>query len=499
MSDKLTGSRLLARNSLLNLIGQGSPLLVAVFTIPILIQNLGTDAFGLLTIIWMVIGYLSLFDFGLGRALTQLVAEKLGAGDEEAIPRLVWSALLTIMVLGIFGTLLLCPLTNWIAFSMFTIPASLQLETYYCFFPLALAIPVIILTTGLRGVLEAYQRFGVINAIRIPMGLFTYIGPLIVLYFTRSLSVIVAVLLVGRVIACVAHFVYVSRLFPEFSCRQPLMKLNELKYLFTFGSWMTVTNIISPIMVTFDRFFIGAILSVAAVAHYTTPYEMISKLGIIPGAIVGVLFPAFATSYAQQSARTSALFYQGLQGIFSLLFPIILFVVIFSNDILRLWLGDEFASHSELVFKFLAVGVLINSLAFIPFVLVQSIGRSDVTAKLYILELPLYVASLWTAITLFGINGAACVWLMRVTLDAVALFLLARRYHPELKRNVTNTLLVSAVCMTILLAISFFQFGLAAKLALFVLLASGFCLLMSRYFPAPVKPLLLTARIKLGY
>src|SRR5215471_7527755 len=89
----LTSGRLLAKNTLWNLFGNCAPILVAVFCIPILIRTLGKERFGVLTLAWALIGYASLFDLGLGRALTQLVARKLGAGDEAEIPSLVWTSL----------------------------------------------------------------------------------------------------------------------------------------------------------------------------------------------------------------------------------------------------------------------------------------------------------------------------------------------------------------------------------------------------------------------
>ena len=91
-SSGLTSGKLLAKNTLWNLVGQGVPLITAVFAIPFLIKGLGIERFGVLTLAWMVIGYFSLFDLGLGRALTQLVSAKLGAGDEAQIPRIVWTA-----------------------------------------------------------------------------------------------------------------------------------------------------------------------------------------------------------------------------------------------------------------------------------------------------------------------------------------------------------------------------------------------------------------------
>ena len=78
--------RALLQNTIWNITGSAAPLVVAAVTIPILVAGLGLDRFGLLTLAWTVIGYLSLFDFGLGRALTKLVAEKIGHGDLEEVP-----------------------------------------------------------------------------------------------------------------------------------------------------------------------------------------------------------------------------------------------------------------------------------------------------------------------------------------------------------------------------------------------------------------------------
>src|SRR5882724_6272943 len=110
----LTSGRLLARNTVWNLIGSGAPMLVAVVCIPILIRGLGTDRFGVLTLAWALIGYASLFDLGLCRALTQLVARKLGAGEDREVPALVWTSLLLMLLLGVLGTAIAISLAPWL-------------------------------------------------------------------------------------------------------------------------------------------------------------------------------------------------------------------------------------------------------------------------------------------------------------------------------------------------------------------------------------------------
>ena len=165
----------------------GAPMLVGIMTIPYLIRSLGTDRFGVLTLAWSLIGYFSLFDFGLGRTLTQAVAERLGTGREQDVPVVLWTALTLMIVLGLVGLLAGAMLTPWIVRRVLRIPTSLEAETITAFLILALSVPATITTTGLRGALEAYHRFGVTSGLRAAMGIFTFLAPVLVIPFSRSL------------------------------------------------------------------------------------------------------------------------------------------------------------------------------------------------------------------------------------------------------------------------------------------------------------------------
>ncbi len=57
---------------------------------------------------------MSLFDLGLGRALTQLVAGRLGTGQKQGIAPLVWTSLLLIFGLGMAGGAVLALLSPWL-------------------------------------------------------------------------------------------------------------------------------------------------------------------------------------------------------------------------------------------------------------------------------------------------------------------------------------------------------------------------------------------------
>jgi len=464
--EDLINRSLLARNTIWNLVGQFIPLVVAIFAIPTLIRILGTDRFGVLALAWVVIGYFSLFDLGLGRALTQLVARRLGAGQTKEIPPLAWTGLIIVLVLGLIGTLILGLSSPWLAHDALNIPKELQPESLNVFYLLALAIPVVTITAGLRGLLEAYQRFDIINLIRIPLGIFTFLGPLLVLPFSQSLLPVVAILIVGRLVALATYLLICFRVMSLVRGGIGL-QLNLLRQLIFFGSWMTVSNVVGPIMVYLDRFLIAALLSVAAVTFYATPYEVVTKLLIIPGALAGVLFPAFSTSSIQDPSRTALLFGRGIKYVFLCLFPICLLIITFASEGLDLWLGQEFVNKSTHVLQWLAVGVFLNSLAQIAFAFIQGVGRPDLTAKLHLIELPLYLLLVWYLIGAYGIEGAAIAWAVRIGIDAIFLFGIAQRLLPtEISRSMHKAL--AMVGALIIFGLGSMQISLLIKIVFIV-------------------------------
>lgn len=429
MESALTDRRRLARNAVLNFIGHVAPLPAALIAIPLLLDALGTDRLGVLMLAWVIVGYFGLFDFGIGRALTKFVAEKL-ASDDSDIPSLFWTACAMLATLGAFMAFVLWMLSGWLVTGVFDLPRQLRGEAAEAFRFLSLSLPFVVTTSGLRGVLEARQQFGLVNAVRLPLGILMFIAPLAVLPYSHELPAVVLVLVLVRVAAWLAHLVLCLHSMPAlltgFSFSAAVVGA-----LLRLGTWITVSNVVGPLMVYFDRFMIGAMLSVAAVAYYATPYEIVTKLWLLPAALTGVLFPAFAVHARQRAAEATVLYQSGIKWTFLAVYPLVLPIVVFAQEGLSLWVGDEFAREGSRALQILALGVLVNCVAHIPFAFLQAAGRADVTAKLHLVELPLYLLAAYWLIRFWGIEGAALAWLARAAADLWLLSACARRALPR--------------------------------------------------------------------
>lgn len=424
--NKFTSGSLVAKNTIYNLLGYGIPLIIAVIVIPILIKELGEERFGILNLVWIVIGYFSFFDFGIGRTLTKIIAEKIGSNLTGEIPSIFWTSFLIMLLVSVIGGLLLFFLVPYLISDVFIISEELHSEAISTFYLLTVSIPLVTTAAGLRGVLEAYQDFGIINVIRVLLGVLTFLGPVVCLVFINSLFWIVAVLVFIRIGIWILYFIRCLKV-------SPLIR-NEVKFnsnlispIMKLGGWITVANLIAPFMIFSDRFLIGALVSATAVTYYATPYEVVTKLLLIPGALVLVLFPVFSASYNSNPEFSKKLFLSGTKFTFLLLYPVIFLIVTFAYQGIEFWLGKEFAENSSLILQLLAFGVLLNSLASIPFNFFQGIGKPNIPAIVNLIELPFYLVFMWIVIKGWSINGAAFVWLVRIIIDTAILFFIAQR------------------------------------------------------------------------
>ena len=117
--DSLFLGKRLGRNILWNLGGSLAPLLAAALAIPYIIETLGTERFGLLTLIWALIGYFSFFDMGLGQAITKRIAEGIDRDRPEELATTVWTALFMMVVLSVMAGFAVWKLSPWLVEAFF--------------------------------------------------------------------------------------------------------------------------------------------------------------------------------------------------------------------------------------------------------------------------------------------------------------------------------------------------------------------------------------------
>jgi len=156
------------------------------------------------------------------------------------------------VILGLVGGLTAAVLAPWLVGSVLSIPQHMKSETLIALFFLAVSIPIVIVTSGFRGILEGAHRFDLVNIVKAPLGALTYLGPLLVLPFTNELPGIVAVLVAGRLLLLLAYVVMCAHIF-GFIRSNAKFSDGQVRQLITFGGWMTLSNIAGPLLLYLSR------------------------------------------------------------------------------------------------------------------------------------------------------------------------------------------------------------------------------------------------------
>lgn len=418
----------LRHNVLWNLAGAGLPLVAGAALVPYLVRESGIEVFGILTLVWALIGYFSLFDFGLGRALTQQVARKLALGHESDVAQLVKGGLVAALSMGLFGGVVLGLVAEPLAVDGLKVSEALRTDVFHALLIAAIGVPVTTLTVGMRGVLEAYEDFRDVNLLRMMLGLSNFGLPALCVYgFGPSLVPMVAGLTGARMVFCLAHWMLVRRRLGG-RLGQATVQRAGILGLLSFGAWMTVSNIISPLMVTADRFVISGVLGAAVVAYYTVPSEVVARMLILPGALTGALFPRLASLMSTDVEAAHRIYRRCIALAAATLLPLCALMSLGAHEGLAQWLGTDFADRAAPVMAILAFGLLLNGIAFVPFAAVQAAGLARMTAQLHVAEALVYFPVLWLALDRFGLAGAAAAWTLRVGIDLALLLWVVRRH-----------------------------------------------------------------------
>ena len=410
-------TRPLKRNFIVNLLYPSVRIAVAFVTIPIYLRHVGEARYGVISIVWVLLGLFGFLDLGLSRAVTNALA-KLGDAPQTHRARVLLTTFGLNLGIGLIGSLVLYVFGGLLLNRFISVPDALSSEVSRSLPWIACLLPLTLMSAAGAGALDSRERFLLVNVVQIVSMSLSQIAPVIMAVFVSpSLTVVIPTAVIGQGLGSIAVLVCVIYLEGPFSLRA--VDWSEARKLLGYGGWMFATNVINPALASADQFIIGSMMGVTAVAHYAVPMNLVLRSGAIPWAFGRTFFPRMSSlsgdaAYALGARALSTMAY----GFATICAP----AIILSPTFFRYWIGADFAMISAPVAQILFPGMWMSGLSLVGFTLLQSQGRADLTGKLSLLEFLPFLAILWGLTLTFGIVGAAAAWSLRCTADALAIF-----------------------------------------------------------------------------
>ncbi len=412
-----------------NLFGQLWLFILAFFSTPFIIHTLKADLFGIYTLSGVMIGYLAFLDLGLSVASVKYVAQYVAEKDYKKVTNIFWTLVIVYGLVGIMAISIVFIIAPFAAVHLLKIPTVLIPMAIKVIKLSAPGFLIAILLSHLNGVLRAVGRFDILNKITIGLGITQILVTVLLVYGAYSVPDIIILNLIVQIGGILVYWRYVSKLLP---CLKTFsFSLGELKNLFRYGKFAAISGTIAPILQNIEKMFLITLFPVAALTYYVVPFALIDKLSVIRSSVASVLFPTFSYLQGTNSDANKELHGRSVRYILFLYsFPVV-FLILFGEDFLRVWVGSDFARNSGRILQVLAVAGFVNALGAVSLVALQGLGKPSLPAYFHIIETIIYIPLSYVLISRWGGYGAALGWLVRVTLDTFLLQLAVCRFFKE--------------------------------------------------------------------
>lgn len=406
---------------IINLGGAASSLLVMMVTVPLFVGQIGAARYGALSLIWILLGTMGFLDLGLSRAVVNILA-RTDHADRPTRERIFVTALALNLAMGAVGGSVL--IFGGIAlFSHFiSVPPAMLPEVNKAMPWVAALLPLALMNGVGIGCLESRDHFLAANLLQLAGTLAIQIVPLVFAFaVSPKIDVVVPAAVMARGASVLIVLAFAWRL--ERSGGWPRPDLATTARLLRYGSWVSVSNIISPLLVSLDQMVLAAVLGVASVTYYAVPFSLVMKSQIVAAAVSRTLFPRMSRAPEDEARQLARRAVGGLCYSYGAMCLAGIFLM---RPFLALWMGPGFAVPAAPLGQILLLGAWFNGLAFISFELLQARGRPHVPALLHMLEIGPFFAALWYMTHRFGPVGTALVWTLRMAIDSVLFMAVSR-------------------------------------------------------------------------
>lgn len=414
------------RNSLYNVIGWGVPAILGLVTTPYFVHRLGYDAYGLLTLITLVLGYFAFLDLGLFDALLKYVSHYHADGAFDRLNGALNSTLFFFIVIGGIGAACILACTRYFVFTAFQIPAALHPLAVSCFSLSAVLFFLTLMLGALSKIPEALQRFEISNRITAGVSVAATLGNVLLLYLGYGVLQILTVNILSAASGILCVVLAAKRLIPRVRI-DPTFALRDFRPMFHFGSYTIFSRFSSLVTSSLNQLCIGAVVGVAGLTLFNVPFILASAIQMFMYRLAFAIFPVSSELLARNDMTALHQVYQKVSK-YLFLISSVLFVplIAYRKSILLYWVGVDFAVNGEQVMAMICLALYFISLTMVPGLVALGLGKPNYNAALSSLTAGINILLVYPLTKFWGIRGAAASLLLSSMTFPFAIWIITR-------------------------------------------------------------------------
>ena len=393
-------------------------LVIGIVLSPIIIKKLGVEQYGIWVLLFSMIDYMRVLDFGFRSAVVQGCARCFAREDWEGVNRTVTTAL------GYFALIGAICLGAAIAFRGLLIDgaevsAAYDADARTLIVLIALTVTCRLISSPFTATLEGFQRFDIANRAYIGALAFRSTISLALLLAGYGLIELAVVVLLAQIGESVYTYARVRRIVPSFRIAFDLVGRDTLSEMFHYGKYTAAIGAANLVAINAGPTVLGFARSATEVGYFALPFRLLMYAAEGLAKVADVT--TSVTAEADERRNRDAIWTLAVQTnrfCFALFAPLAIFLLVYGTPLLRLWVSEAIAAASgplipimlinfwfAVAGQYNAAGVLLGQ------------GRHAAFAYGTVVEAVATIVLLLLVVPAFGVVGAA--WVIAGTVVSV--------------------------------------------------------------------------------
>jgi O-antigen/teichoic acid export membrane protein len=404
----------LKRNVIANFAGSAWTGLMALAFVPLYIQLMGVESYGIVGVFSSLMAVMAVLDLGLSQAMSREMA-RLSIGGQNTLLIVETASTLELAywciaaMVGLLIILLAYPIASfWLN------PEQLSRDN------LEQAIQIMGVVIGLRwpvslymGGLNGMQRQVQVNVLLAAVATLQGIGALAALwFFAPTIQVFFLWQAVMALLQVAAFRAALWRSLP--SIKGVIFNKNVFGRTWRFAAGMSGISLLATILTQLDKIVLSKVLSLPDFGYYTFATTVAGVLFRLIGPVFTAYYPRLTELAAKGDYSLQVrTYHEGSQLMVAAIAPATLVMILFSSELLSIWTRNpDLIANTALLVGLLSVGNALNGLMHMPYALQLASGWTKLALYQNIFAVVLLGPAIYIASMRWGALGAAFAWII---------------------------------------------------------------------------------------
>lgn len=465
--------------------------LIGLLMVPFYIDELGMFAYAIIPLATSVTSYVMIFSDSFCSAINRYFVISL-EGDDMDDANITYSTSLRAILRMAIVVMPMMAFVSFLTPMIFDIAESSAHSVRILFFAVLWSAIIVACGSCFNNALIAENKLSTINTIRI-LYLVVQVSMILALFISDkpSLEYIGLAYLSSALVYLILSYVVMKRDYPELRFRMSNYSSSRMKEIGNLGIWSIINRVSNLMFLQASLIITNMMLGAVEEGNFSLAVSMVSMIGTGCMAIANVFYPYYYNLYSKGDMNgivDVAVTGMRFMGVL-LAFPLA-YICVFSEQILSIWVGSEFAFVKDVIwimFAFLISQSVMTVMDAIPTIMLKVRGIASISLVMGFVNILLAVVL--CTFTDLGIIGIGIAWAVSMTIRSCILYPLylsriigfgsSRLFSSELMS--LGLFVVSVVTLQVISQIVVVNASIASILITFIPLFLVYIILFTRY------------------